>query len=82
MKIDYTEKDARQIERYYFDMVLAMENVGRKCSAREKAAAQSAMFHTLSVCGVKFVSDRKFGGAFRVFAPDGNEFEAESEVSE
>lgn len=82
MKIDYTEKEARQIERHYFDMVLAMEWAGkRKCSAREKAAAQSAMFHTLSICGVKFVSDGKFGGAFRVFAPDGNDFKTESGVA-
>ena len=76
MKIDYTKEEARAIERSYFDMVHLMENPvkGRPCSKREIKIATDVMFHTLSVCGVKFIATGYDGGAFHVFAPDGNEF--------
>ena len=82
MKIDYTKEDARAIERYYFDMIWNMKHPlkGRARPANEIGSAEGAMFHALAVCGVKFVALGN-GGAFRVLAPDGNEFKTESEVA-
>lgn len=82
MKIEYTKEDANFIERSYRDMVYNMKHPpkGKPCSDRVVKYVEWAMFHTLSICGVKFTALGN-GGAFRVFAPDGNDFPKDAKES-
>lgn len=73
MIIEYTYTDARRIETAYF----ALLESSRTKKGRE---IRSAFLSALKMCGVRFI-DPEINwprvDAFRVYAPDGNEFPAE-----
>lgn len=74
MKIDYTYADARQIETAY--RRLPQGNSQHDIGCRHCFAS------ALKMCGVKFVEwdigkGRNQSHAFRIFAPDGNNFPQE-----
>lgn len=73
MKIGYTYTDARRIETAYF----ALPESSRTKKGRE---IRSAFLSALKMCGVRFVETSAFWprvDAFRVYAPDGNDFPTE-----
>ena len=73
MTIEYTYTDARRIETAY----CALPESSKTKKGRE---IRSAFLLALKVCGVRFVETMNHWpkvDAFRIYAPDGNDFPAE-----
>lgn len=73
MTTEYTYTDARRIETAYF----ALPESSKTKKGRE---IRSAFLSALKMCGVRFVDTSVFWprvDAFRVYAPNGNDFPAE-----
>ena len=73
MKIDYTYTDARELETLYF-------NLSESSRTQKGRDIRRAFLLALKVCGVRFVETMNHWpkvDAFRIYAPDGNDFPAE-----
>ena len=76
MKIDYTYTDALGLEKLYF-------NLAESSRTQKGRDIRRAFLLALKACGVRFVATINHWpkvDAFRIYAPDGNDFPPEQIV--